>query len=172
MNGCFQQQRLNVNLLSVWRILRVFFLLLRDHVPETEDYILILNIQHAISQQLFWWGLLNYYFVWMHSKVNWSLLITVYISLSSGLQKNTLKWRLESSDPGTQRCLPDNFNSSLNWLTSQQQKRNKVFICLFWDELQEPAEKEGTRTYLQLCSLCLKLGTAFSPVMTMLFSLK
>ena len=104
-------------------------------------YILILNIQLAISQHLFWWGLLNYCFVWIHSKVNWSLLITIYISLSNGLQKNTLKWRLESRDLGTQRCLPDNCNSSLNWLTSQQQKRNKVFVYLFWDELQEPAEK-------------------------------
>lgn len=145
MNACFQQQRLKVNLLSVCRILRFgFFLLLRDqhHVPETQGYILILNIQLAVSQQLFWWGLLNYYFVWIHSKVNWSLLIRIYIPLSNGLQKNTLKWRLESSDLDTQRCLPDNCNSSLNWLTSQKQKRNKVFIYLFWDEVQEPAEKE------------------------------
>lgn len=151
-----------------------FLLFLRDqnHVPGTQGYILILNIQLAISPQLFWWGLLNYYFLWMHSQVNWSLLITIYIPLSNGLQKNTLKWRLESSDLGTRRCLPDNCNSSLNWLTSQQQERNKGFINLFWVELQEPAEKEGTRTYLQLCSLYLKLGTAFLRVTATLFSLK
>lgn len=75
VNECFQQQILKIFTFHVCRIFRYFFSSSQRSTACTRDPSLYsnLNIELAVSQQLFWWGLLNYCFVWMHSKVNWSL---------------------------------------------------------------------------------------------------
>lgn len=103
----FNSKHLRLNFYQSAEYPGIFFSSQRS-ISYTRDPGLYSKIEYAacyLSPVFFWLGLLNYYFVWMHSKVNWSLLITVYISLLNGLQKSTLKWRLESTELCTQIVL-------------------------------------------------------------------